>query len=206
MQPKAAWRASVLSRRAALSAADRAAAGEAIAAALRDVLSHATRVAGYAAVGAEPPTAAALAHCPGEVLLPILLADGDLDWARGPDCRPTDRGLLEPTGPRLGTSAVADCDVVLVPALAVDAAGNRLGRGGGSYDRALRRAGGLTIAVLYDGERVDALPTEPHDIPVQAVVTPSSGLVLLTARPGSARVLRDDEGEVVAETAADETS
>jgi 5-formyltetrahydrofolate cyclo-ligase len=68
---------------------------------------------------------------------------------------------------------------VLVPALAVDDRGNRLGRGGGSYDRALARAAGLTIAVLYDGERVAALPTEPHDIPVQAVVSPS-GLALLS--------------------------
>ena len=65
-----------------------------------------------------------------------------------------------------------------MPALAVDGEGNRLGRGGGSYDRALRRATGLTIAVLYDGERVDTVPAEPHDVRVHAVVTPS-GLTLL---------------------------
>ena len=68
------------------------------------------------------------------------------------------------------------CDVVLVPALAVDARGNRLGRGGGSYDRALRRATGLTIAVLYDGEHVDAVPTEPHDVAVGALVMPTSSV------------------------------
>jgi 5-formyltetrahydrofolate cyclo-ligase len=70
---------------------------------------------------------------------------------------------------------------VLVPALAVDRHGNRLGRGGGSYDRALARATGLTVAVLYDGELVDLLPVEPHDVPVNAVVTPRSGLVRLPA-------------------------
>jgi 5-formyltetrahydrofolate cyclo-ligase len=64
-----------------------------------------------------------------------------------------------------------------VPALAVDRTGNRLGRGGGSYDRALRRATGLTIALLYDEDLVDVLPAEPHDVPVAAAVTPSYGLV-----------------------------
>jgi 5-formyltetrahydrofolate cyclo-ligase len=165
MQAKAALRSATLSRRALLTAADRAAAGEAIAAALHDLLAGATSVASYAAFGTEPPTAPALRDSTG-VLFPVLLPDGDLDWALGPD------------QPRLGPEAVADCDVVLVPALAVDREGNRLGRGGGSYDRALRRATGLTIAVLYDGERVDALPAEPHDVPVRAVVTPS-GLALL---------------------------
>ncbi len=93
------------------------------------------------------------------------------------------RGLLEPAGPRLGPEALADCDLVLVPALAVDRAGRRLGRGGGSYDRALPRARGLVVAVLHDGELVEQLPAEPHDVAVRAVVTPSGGLMHL-ARPG----------------------
>jgi 5-formyltetrahydrofolate cyclo-ligase len=178
MQPKAAWRAAVLARRGELSPPERDAAGTAIAAALHDILVGSERVAAYAAVGSEPPTAAALALC-REVLLPVLLPDGDLDWAAGRDGIRTERGLIEPTGPRLGPEAISRCDVILVPALAVDRRGNRLGRGGGSYDRSLRRATGLTIAVLYDGERVDELPVEAHDVPVGAVVTPSSGLVLL---------------------------
>ena len=179
MKAKAAVRAAALSRRAAMSPQERAAAGEAIAAALRHRLAAATRVAAYAAIGTEPPTTPALTHC-RDVLLPVLLDDGDLDWATGRPFERTARGLLEPTGPRLGVDAIGGCDVVLVPALAVDQHGHRLGRGGGSYDRALRRARGLTIALLYDGEHVEALPTEPHDVRVRAVVTPSSGLVLLT--------------------------
>jgi 5-formyltetrahydrofolate cyclo-ligase len=178
MQPKAALRAAILARRGELSQRERDVAGEAIAAALRDVLLTATRVAAYAAVGSEPPTAAALALC-REVLLPVLLPDGDLDWCAGRDGIRTSRGLIEAVGPRLGPAAIGGCDVVLVPALAVDGRGNRLGRGGGSYDRALRRATGLTIAVLYDGERTDDLPAQAHDVPVAALVTPSSGLVLL---------------------------
>ena len=56
--------------------------------------------------------------------------------------------------------------MVLVPALAVDRAGNRLGRGGGSYDRALARVGPLipVIALLYDDELLDQVPAEQHDI------------------------------------------
>jgi 5-formyltetrahydrofolate cyclo-ligase len=177
MQAKAALRAAALSRRAQLPAAMRAAAGDAIAAALHDLLAGASRVAAYASIGTEPPTGAVLAAL-HHVLLPVLGTDGDLDWAAGTDLAPTARGLLEPTGPPLGSNAIAECDVVLVPALAVDREGNRLGRGGGSYDRALRRATGLTIAVLYDGERVESLPVEAHDIPVRAVVTPS-GLAVL---------------------------
>ena len=178
MAAKAALRAAVLASRAQLTAAERDAAGAAIAVALHDVLTTARLVAAYAAIGSEPPTVAAVALC-REVLLPVLRPDHDLDWAHGPAHAATARGLLEPVGPRLGVDALAECDVVLVPALAVDGAGNRLGRGGGSYDRALRRTSGLTIAVLYDGEQVDVVPSEPHDVPVTAFVTPSSGLVRL---------------------------
>lgn len=96
----------------------------------------------------------------------MLLPDRDLAWRAWPDGEP------------LGSDAVAGCDVVLVPALAVDRAGVRLGRGGGSYDRALRRARGLLVALLHEGELVDALPHEPHDVPVDVAALPS-GLVRL---------------------------
>lgn len=178
MSDKSAVRAAVLARRDALTAEQRAEAGRALAAALRDVLTGATRVAAYVAVGTEPPTAELLTLCQ-EVLLPVLLPDGDLDWAVAGELRATGRGLLEPTGPRLGVGAIGTCDVVLVPALAVDATGTRLGRGGGSYDRALVRARGLSIALLYDGELVPRLPREPHDSAVAAAATPSYGLVSL---------------------------
>jgi 5-formyltetrahydrofolate cyclo-ligase len=78
-------------------------------------------------------------------------------------------------------AAVARADAVLVPALAVDRAGNRLGRGGGSYDRALARVGPLIplIALLYDDELVDRVPVEGHDLPVRAVVRPGHGITVL---------------------------
>ncbi len=181
MRAKEVLRAEALARRRGMSAADREAAGAALASALTAMIGPRMRVAAYASVGTEPPTTGllALGH---EVLLPVLAPNGDLDWAAGP-LAPARRGLLEPTGPRLGLAAIATCDVVLVPALAVDRSGNRLGRGGGSYDRALRRATGLVVAVLYDGELLDtAVPVEPHDVPVAAVITPSYGVTRLPGR------------------------
>ena len=73
--------------------------------------------------------------------------------------------------------------MVLAPALAVDHAGNRLGRGGGSYDRALARVGPLipVIALLYDAELLGHVPAEPHDTPVRAAARPGSGITWLPA-------------------------
>lgn len=95
------------------------------------------------------------------------------------------RGMREPTGPRLGPTAIADAELVIVPAVAVDRRGIRLGRGGGSYDRALARvgAGALVVAPLHDGELVDVVPAEPHDRPVDAVITPTLGFQQLKAGP-----------------------
>ena len=108
----------------------------------------------------------------------MLLGDNDLDWALygGPaSLAPARRGLLEPVGPPLGVAAVGHADVVLVPGLAVSRSGMRLGRGGGSYDRALARVpvGTFTCVLLYDDEVLPDVPSEPHDRPVAGVVTPA---------------------------------
>ena len=74
------------------------------------------------------------------MLLPITLDDFSLDWAlySGRDDLADARfGLLEPTGPRLGPDAIGTADIVVIPALAIDADGRRLGQGAGCYDRAL---------------------------------------------------------------------
>ncbi|MDO0914203.1 5-formyltetrahydrofolate cyclo-ligase [Streptomyces sp. DT2A-34] len=151
-------------------------------------LAHARTVAAYVSVGSEPGTLAlldALRARGVRVLLPALLPDNDLDWGaytgEGSLARVQHGGktaLFEPTGERLGPDAVTDADVVLLPGLAVDARGMRLGRGGGSYDRVLarlERAGvhPALVVLLYDSEVVERVPEEPHDRPVHAVVTPS---------------------------------
>ncbi|WP_333751902.1 5-formyltetrahydrofolate cyclo-ligase [Streptomyces sp. IBSBF 2394] len=145
-------------------------------------------VAAYVSVGAEPGTLAlldALRARGVRVLLPALLPDNDLDWGEytgeGSLARVRHGGrmeLLEPAGERLGPDAVTRANVVLLPGVAVDGRGLRLGRGGGSYDRVLARlaaagARPALLVLLYDREVVARVPAEPHDRPVDAVVTPS---------------------------------
>jgi 5-formyltetrahydrofolate cyclo-ligase len=137
------------------------------------------RVSCYIGVGDEPdtgPLIAALRDRGIEVLLPITLADFSLDWAvysGDDDLVDASYGLKEPVGPRLGVAALAEVDVVLVPALAVDAEGRRLGQGAGCYDRALQHVPASTpvLAVVFDDDRLtDPLPEEPHDRRVDGVI------------------------------------
>jgi len=192
-QQKVALRARLLAARTGLSAEERTAAGRLIRDALLSLpeVQMAGTVAAYYSVGAEPDTRGlvyALWKRGTYVLLPLLRPDGDLDWAsyEGPDSLvPGPRGLREPAELPRGADAVARADVVLVPALAVDRAGHRLGRGGGSFDRALARVGPLipVIALLYDDELVGRVPTEAHDAPVRSAVRPGHGVTWLQALP-----------------------
>ena len=142
-------------------------------------LRRAATVAAYVSVGREPgtgPLLAGLAEAGKRVILPLLQPDDDLDWAvyRGPESLvPARRGLLEPVGTPLGPYAIGTADCVIVPGLAVDRTGLRLGRGGGSYDRALGRVpvGTFTCVVLQASEVRDEVPADAHDRRVTAVVT-----------------------------------
>jgi 5-formyltetrahydrofolate cyclo-ligase len=188
---KGSLRRRLVAGRAAMSDSSRNEAGRLI----RDHVLEMPEVAGagtiaaYYSVGTEPDTRSlvfALWKRGSYVVLPVLLPDGDLDWAsyEGPDSlAPGPRGLLQPAEPVRGTGTVARADVVLVPALAVDARGQRLGRGGGSYDRALDRVGPRvpTIALLYDSELLPSVPAEEHDRPVRAVARPGYGITWLPA-------------------------
>lgn len=151
-------------------------------------------VCAYLPVGSEPgsPELVDALHAAGhEVLLPVVPArPGPLDWARytgreslgaGP------LGLREPTGPRRGPSAITRARLVLVPALAADRGGGRLGRGGGYYDRTLplAAAGVPLVVVIHDEELVDVLPVEPHDRRVTAALLPGAGVVSLGAAMGN---------------------
>src|SRR4051794_15213662 len=149
---------------------------------------RAATVAAYVAVGSEPGTAPllhALLAAGKRIVLPVLLADGDLDWAAyagDQDLAPARFGLLEPVVSRLGVDAVATADVVLLPGLAVSSRGDRLGRGGGSYDRALGRVpvGTFTCVLVHDDEVGLDVPVEPHDRPVAAAASPR-GIVRFAA-------------------------
>ena len=179
---KFALRNRLLAARKSLSPEDRAKAAAAVQAALKDLVraQSPTMIAGYVPLGPEPG-GADLPEILGErLILPVLRPDNDLDWVRyeGPDAlRPGLRGLREPIGPRLGVDAITEATLLIVPALAVDLSGIRMGRGGGSYDRALARVGrAYSVALLHDGELLPTVPAEPHDRRVHAVITPAEGL------------------------------
>ena len=94
----------------------------------------------------------------------ILHADGSMTWvAYNGQSEPGIFGFDEPKGAR---AKLADATVVILPALAVDEDGHRLGRGKGFYDRALGEAdpAALLIALVHHGEVLASLPTEPHDV------------------------------------------
>lgn len=186
-EAKTALRRSIGAARAGLTDEQRSEAGRL----LRDtVLSlpeaqMAGTVAAYYSIGTEPSTRGlvyALWKRGSYVLLPLLRSDGHLDWAsyEGPESvTPADYGLLEPA--QAARHSIASADLVIVPALAADRRGNRLGRGRGCYDRALAQVGPLipTIALLYDGELLDHVPAGPLDRPVRMAAQPSAGLTRL---------------------------
>jgi 5-formyltetrahydrofolate cyclo-ligase len=146
---------------------------------------RAATVTAYVSVGTEPPTGAlleALSALGKRVILPVVLPGMDLDWGtwRGAESLVAARyGLLEPLD-RLGVDAVATADVVLVPGQAVSATGDRLGQGGGCYDRALARVpvGTPVVCLLYDGEVGLDVPVDEHDRPVTAAATPTRWFAL----------------------------
>jgi 5-formyltetrahydrofolate cyclo-ligase len=188
---KAETRAAILAARRAVPAEVRRAEADA----LRDrLMAHAEpggTVCAYVPVGTEPGSPAMLDALVGagvRVLLPIARTD-DVDtplplaWGehRIGALVAARFGLLEPPAPWLPAEAIATAWLVIVPALAVDRAGVRLGRGAGFYDRSLPLADAAArlIAVVRDDEVVDHLPGEPHDVPMTHALTPGRGLVQL---------------------------
>ncbi len=126
-----------------------------------------------------------------EIWVPISHQDRSMSWTQwwpGVEMKKSALApVLEPTGQRFGPEAVADADVVFVPALAADTAGYRLGKGGGYYDRFLAtlptRSDNrpMLITPIFDHEffavEAEAFPVAEHDLPVQAVATAQSGIV-----------------------------
>ncbi|ORA07966.1 5-formyltetrahydrofolate cyclo-ligase [Mycobacterium arosiense] len=158
------------------------------------VVTSGSTVCAYVPVGTEPGSAAmldALLRRTGRVLLPVARTTADntpmpLSWGEyRPGTLSTGRwGLLEPPQPWLPPAVLAEAAVVLVPALAVDRRGVRLGRGRGFYDRSLggRDPHARLIAVIRDAELLDELPVDPHDVPMTHALTPRKGLIDLVAR------------------------
>jgi 5-formyltetrahydrofolate cyclo-ligase len=212
---KAEVRAELRARRRGRDEAERAEVAHALAVRLGSVPGMAELVAGsgalaaYASMPGEPGTEAVRSLCAASgvrVVLPVIGEEGALDWAWDHGTLapgPRSRGIAEPTGDVVGHGADGlvrlGVTIVLVPALAVDRSGRRLGQGGGYYDRLLDEldhasgdphphvhprldaigtpASGhrpLLVAVVHDDELLDELPSAEHDRPVDAVLTPSA--------------------------------
>jgi len=188
---KRALRRAVLQRRASRPDADRLADDEARFAVLAAVLADRLpdTVAAYLSVGDEPDTLRLVAWLGArrvQVLLPVLTdADGGrLDgpaWAayEGPEAlRVGPLGLLEPTGTVLPARQLPEAELVVCPGLAANRHGDRLGRGGGWYDRALAHAGQASpvLVLLNRDEVLEAIPAQPWDRRVDRIVTPDGVL------------------------------
>lgn len=136
----------------------------------------ATKIACYLAFGKEPDTELFIDWALEndiEVLLPVSHNDGTLSWVKFEG--ETFAGIFgfpEPAGPAVLPKNV---DLAFIPALAVDQNGNRLGKGRGFYDRALKEFDPLppVVAVIHSHELVDSIEAESHDHPVDAVASPS---------------------------------
>ncbi len=184
-------RTAILASRRALDPEVHDAEAEALRGHLPDVVEGVQTVCAYVPIRFEPGSVAlldTLLDLDVQVLLPVAHDDADgvpqpMQWGVYQPGRLVSArmGLQEPPEPWLPAAAVADAAVVFVPALAVDRAGVRLGRGAGFYDRtlSLARSSARLVAVVRDDELVDEIPAEPHDIPMTHALTPGQGLVEL---------------------------
>jgi 5-formyltetrahydrofolate cyclo-ligase len=188
---KAGLRAEILTARRSLAPQLHDAEAHALCGHLPALISDGETVCAYVPVGSEPGSAElidSLQRRRVRVLLPVARHDAaglpvPLQWG---EYRPGGLvqarfGLREPAEPWLAIDAIAAATVVLVPALAVDRAGVRLGRGAGFYDRSLPLAAPTArlVAVVRDDELVDRLPAEPHDVRMTHALTPNGGVVAL---------------------------
>jgi 5-formyltetrahydrofolate cyclo-ligase len=191
---KAELRKAVLRARRLIPPEQRLAEADALRGHLPALVRTGQTVCAYVPVGYEPGSPAmldALAALGVRVLLPVAREDESgvpqpLQWGEYLSGGLVDArfALREPEPPWWEVGTIATAAVILVPALAVDLAGVRLGRGAGFYDRTLSWANpaAKVIAVVRDDEVVDRIPGEEHDVPMTHALTPGRGLVPLDGR------------------------
>jgi 5-formyltetrahydrofolate cyclo-ligase len=191
---KAALRKQLLAARRSIADDVRAAEARMLNEHVELLVSSGSTVCAYVPVGTEPGSIEmlnVLLHRAGRVLLPVARTTADdtplpLWWGEyRPGALTRGRwGLLEPPEPWLPESALAEAELVFVPALVVDRRGVRLGRGAGFYDRSLsdRDPQARLIATVRDAEFVDELPSEPHDVRMTHALTPERGVITLPIR------------------------
>jgi 5-formyltetrahydrofolate cyclo-ligase len=171
---KAQLRSKILASRAGRESSD-----QALTANLLELVSQldAQSVATYLSFGTEPSTTdfiSSLLKDSIEVLVPKVLPNGSLAWIRwdGASANTSSLGMKEPDESKLQVASVQEADLLIIPALAVDARGNRLGRGKGYFDRELSTLSSNKVyAVCFEDEVLESLPSEDHDQRVSGVVT-----------------------------------
>jgi 5-formyltetrahydrofolate cyclo-ligase len=134
----------------------------------------------FVSMTTEPPTdevRTKLSALGKDVALPIMKPGNSLAWGfDGTDLVKNSYGIFEPAPTEID---IAQASAILVPALRVGRDGSRLGRGAGYYDRALANVpahslgGPIRICLVFDDEVDDSVPSEPHDAPIDVIVTPS---------------------------------
>ena len=122
------------------------------------------------------------------VYVPIAHPDRSMSWAPIPNLdvmQPSRFGVLEPPPELVPSGPAPDDGLVIVPGIAFAPSGYRIGYGGGYYDRFLAQTNGTTVAVAYEIQITDSVPVEPHDVPVDWIITEERCIRCLTGRFGS---------------------
>jgi 5-formyltetrahydrofolate cyclo-ligase len=144
-------------------------------------------VSGFAAIRDEinPADLMSWLHAEGfRLALPVMIGKGKpllmRAWSPGDAMEAAAWGIAEP----MADKPEVEPDVVLVPLLAFDARGHRLGYGGGFYDRTLAKLRAkkpvIAVGIAYDEQKVDAVPVESYDQRLDWVLTPSGPLRFLS--------------------------
>jgi len=181
-EAKSSLRTQVLTKRSAVLASDTA---NAIGSQLLKLCEQlgARNVGVYLSFGSEPVTDVFVigAKSAGITLFaPRTGAESSMEFARLEGATESNKlGFLQPVGEKIEAD---ELDLIIAPAISVDAFGNRLGRGGGFFDRYLDNFEGPVAAVVYEHELVPELPSQSHDRPVQYAVTPTGILSLSPKR------------------------
>ena len=137
------------------------------------------RIGCYLSFGSEPSTRefiSAIQEAGIVLACPRVEEDGSMVFAElGQSTEQTKLGFEQPVGKKVASS---ELELLVIPALAIDESGQRLGRGAGYFDRYLQNYLGITVAMVYESEFVTSLPSQSHDEPVNWVVLPTKTIAL----------------------------